>query len=383
MKSLTRFSILPASWLFLMILSQNGLSAAMPQSTQDMLKKMNLAPSLLSDIDRELQVPKDWPEKAKKEGKLRIISTWNPDEAKVLLAPFQERYPFIVIDHARGGTMEERDVKTLAAFKSGRILADVMTSVGGTFYMYRQLKAVEDLSSIPAVKRLPESAKAPDGLWVGTHTTYWCMGYNTNLVKKEELPKRWEDLLTDRQWRDGNLAIGNRPYLVGLPRWMVNGEESAKEFITKLFMEVKPQLRKEGMNALPELLAAGEFHAVIPVQESRLYQMSSKGAPVGFTCPEPVPVKVGDIIIMKGSPNLHAARLFINWILTKEGQIAQYVAGHRPPVHKELMRPEFIPFADQILGKKSHSWDPELENEVMPKLVEFWDGMWMRAGRAK
>lgn len=354
-------------------------SAPLPKSTQEMLKKLKIDATILSDIDKELQVPKGWIDGAKKEGKLRVFSTMDPPQADLFFRPFKERYPFIAIEYSRA-SHEDRAVRTLVAFKNKRLVTDVLTGIGGSFFMYKEAGALEDLRNIPNLKNNPEGTKDSEGLWVGMHNRYWCLAYNTKLVKKEDLPKKWEDLLTNPVWRNGNLALGNRPQLWLLPLWKVKGEKWAKDFVAKLFNEVKPQLRREGMNALLELLAAGEFYASIPSAEYRTYQKVLDGAPVSYTCPEPVPATFSEMAILKGTPNINAARLFVNWVQSKEGQIAQYLADFAPPVHKELQRKEFLPFADQILGKQAAMRDPGIELEIQPKLLEVWDDLWLRGG---
>ena len=368
--------------VFLLACAQSADSASLPKSTQEMLKKLKLDASILSDIDKELQVPREWEEKARKEGKLRVLTTPVSDREKEILLPFKERYPFIAIDFS-GSSQEERTIKTLVAYKGGRIVADLLTSIGGYFAAYRDANALEDLRLIPAWKNLPDGAKDPNGLWTGIYTLYWCMAYNTNLVKKEELPRKWEDLLTNPKWRGGNLAVGNRPQVWAPQLWKAKGESWTKDFLTKLLIEVKPQLRKEGLNALQELLAPGEYQAVIPAWGTRTQQKVLDGAPLGFVCPEPVPVSVSDAVILKGAPNLNAARIFLNWLLSREGQIAQYASAYITPVHRDLMRPEFIPFSDQVLGKEMSFRDPALEVDVVPQLEEFWNKLWMQPGRGK
>ncbi|MGH7774090.1 MAG: ABC transporter substrate-binding protein [Candidatus Binatia bacterium] len=363
----------------LSVAAHNAYSQSLPKSTEEMLKKLKLESAILSDIDKELQAPKGWIDGAKKEGKLRLFSTIDPPQAEVLFRPFKERYPFIAMEYSRA-SHEDRAIRTLVAFKNKRIVTDILTGLGGSFFMYKEEGALEDMRNIPNLKNNPEGTFDPEGLWVGMHLRYWCMAYNTKLVKKEALPKRWEDLLTNPLWRNGNLAMGNRPQLWALVVWKVKGEKWAKDFLTKLFTEVKPQLRREGMNAMLELTAAGEFYANVPAAEYRVYQKTLDGAPVSYTCPEPVPAAVSEMGILKGAPNINAARLFINWFLSKEGQIAQYLSDFAPPVHKDLRRKEFLPFADQILGKQAGFRDPAIELEVHPKLLEFWDDLWLRAG---
>lgn len=372
--------LIPALLLGLVqLFSVRAFSAPLPKSTQEMLKKLKLDGAILSDIDKELEVPKAWIDGARKEGKLRFFSTLDPPQANVLFRPFQERYPFVAIEYSRA-SHEDRAIRTLVAYKNKRIVTDILTGLGGSFFMYKEIDAFEDMRNIPNMKNNPEGTKDPEGLWVGMHLRYWCMAYNTKAVKKEDLPKKWEDLLANPKWRDGNLALGNRPQLWALALWKIKGEKWAKNFLTRLFAEVKPQLRREGMNAMLELTTAGEFYANIPAAEYRVHGKALDGAPISYTCPEPVPAAVSEMGILKGTPNLHAARLFINWFLSKEGQISQYVSDYAPPVHKDLRRKEFLPFADQILGKQLAFRDPASELEIQPKLLEFWDTLWLKSG---
>jgi iron(III) transport system substrate-binding protein len=354
-------------------------SAPLPKTTQEILKKLKVDPAILGDIDRELKVPQNWIDGAKKEGKLRVFSTIDPPQFDVLSGPFKERFPFIAIEYSRA-SHEDRAIRTLVAYKNNKSVTDILTGLGGSFFMYREINAMEDLRNIPNLKNNPKGTVDPEGYWVGMHMRYWCMAYNTKHVSKADVPKRWEDFLANPKWRNGNLAIGNRPQLWALQLWTSKGEQWIKDYLTKLFNEVKPQLRREGMNAMLELLAAGEFYATVPSAEYRTYQKVLDGAPVSYTCPEPVPGAVSEMAILKNSPNINSARLFINWFLSKEGQVAQYVADYAPPVHKDLQRKEFVPFADQIIGKPLAFRDPESELKIQPKLLEFWDELWLKGG---
>jgi iron(III) transport system substrate-binding protein len=382
---MTRSKIALAAFLssvFLVVTSVWVFSASAPQlpkATQEDLKKVKLDPSILSNIDAELKVPQSWIDGAKKERHLRIYSTFDPPQADQLLRAFKERYPFIAIEYNRA-SHEDRAIRTLIAYKNKKSVTDILTGLGGSFFMYSEIGAMEDLRNIPNWKNNPVGTVDPQGFWVGMHMRYWCMAYNTKQVGKADVPKKWEDFLTNPKWRNGNLALGNRPQLWALQLWDAKGENWIKDYLTKLFSEVKPQLRREGMNAMLELLAAGEFYGSLPSAEYRTYQKTLDGAPVSYTCPEPVPGAVSEMAILKGSPNINSARIFVNWFLSKEGQIAQYVADYAPPVHKDLQRKELLPFADQILGKQLAFRDPASELKIQPKLLEFWDELWLRGG---
>jgi len=248
--------------LFLPSLEFEVFSASLPKSTQKMLKSLNVKASILHDIDQELQVPKNWLEKAKKEGRLNIRGTpFLPEEVRLFLGPFRERYPFLEVDYF-GGNQADRSVKTLVAYRAGRILSDAILSVGGFILEYKQAKALENLRNIPAWRRSPDRAKEdPDGLWLGKSISYWCMSYNTKLVKKKDLPKKWDDLVTNPMWRNGNLALANRPQLLRPPMYstgMPNLALNLAGMLSRTSRSAPP-----ATTTLPSLLAAARvsFHS--------------------------------------------------------------------------------------------------------------------------
>lgn len=358
-----------------------SFSAGLPKSIQKALKSLKLDTSILSGLDKELKVPNEWIEGAKKEGIVKIRSTpLNSRERKLFLAPFRERYPAIKVDYF-GSNRASRTIKTLSAYKSGRYLSDIVANVGSFSYEFVKAGGVEQLQDIPGFKNPPEGLKDPEGRWVGSFSIYWCLAYNTRLVQKKDLPKKWEDLLTNPIWKNGNLALGNRPNLFAANLWLDKGEHWTKNYLTRMFKELKPQLRKEGMNALPQLAAAGEFYGVIPSHYKSPYNLLKDGAPLGFSCPEPVPAAVGgSAIILKGAPHLNAAKVFLNWLLSKEGQIAQYAATYWTPSHRDLIRPEFLPFADQILGRRHVFINANQMRSFLPELMSFWNDLWLTGG---
>ena len=354
--------------------------ASLPKATEKILKEIKVGGGILAGLDEELKVPPAWIEGAKKEGKLRVLSVWDPPQATEVFGPFKERYPFINITYNRAST-EERVIKPLVAYKTGRIITDLVSDMGGGFHAWKEASALEDLRNIPNLKNIPPLIiDSSGGLLVGLRYRYWCMAYNTKLVKKEDLPKKWGDLLTNPIWRNGNLGIGNRPELWAFMLWKANGEQWTKDFLTRLFSELKPQLRKEGMNAMLQLLGAGEFYATIPSAEYRVQQEVLEGTPISYTCPEPVPVATSEIGIVKGTSNINSARLLVNWLWSDEGQLAQYAGDFSPPIHKGLQRRELVPFAEEILGKPASVRDPGLQTEIGPKVINFWNELWIRGG---
>ncbi|MDH3242485.1 MAG: extracellular solute-binding protein, partial [Alphaproteobacteria bacterium] len=322
-------------------MAQPTAAADLPKATQNMLKELKLDASLLGDVDKETSMPAAWIEAAKKEDELRIGATWDELQFEKLIAPFQERYPFIKIKYSRA-TRHDRVIKPLLAFQTGRVITDVISGIGAKVAVFRKLKALEDISSLPNWKNVPVGMKDPKGQWVGQRLRYWCMSYNTNKVAKNDLPKTWDDLITNARWHDKKIGMGNRPNLWLITLWGAKGEAWAKDYARKMFSIVRPQLRKEGMNALIGLAIAGEFDASLPSAAYRTQQQASKGAPIGWHCPEPVPMAISELAIFKGTKKKNSAMMFVNWFLSREGQISQYAANYAPPIHKDLQRKEFL-----------------------------------------
>ncbi len=354
-------------------------AADLPKATQELLKKLKLEPSILGDIDKEIAMPGAWVEGAKKEDELRIGATWDELQFENLIGPFKERFPFIKIKYSRA-TRHDRVIKPLLAFQTGRVITDVISGIGAKVSVFRKLNALEDLSGLPNWKNVPEGMKDPKKQWVGQRLRYWCMSYNTKRVAKKDLPKTWEDLITNERWHGKKIGLGNRPNLWLITLWGAKGEAWAKDYAQKLFSIVKPQLRKEGMNALIGLAVAGEFDASLPSAAYRTQQQALKGAPISWHCPEPVPMAISELVIVKGTKKKNSAMMFLNWFLSREGQISQYGANFAPPVHKDLQRKEFLSYPEQIVGKKIAFREPDSLEKDLKDLVKFWDPLWF-AGR--
>ena len=270
----------------------------LPKRTEEILRSLKFGPDVLSGLDGELSVPPAWTAGAQKEGKLRISGSWDPPQFNEYILPFKERYPYIKIDYSRG-SFNTRSISLLVAFQQGRVVADVLTGFGGSFRQFKDAGALLDISDIPNVANVPAPMKDPGGLWAGHQTTFYCITYNTKLLKAEDLPRRWEDLLTSPKFRNQHLGIGDRPQLWLIALAGAHGEAWTDDYIAKLFADVKPQLRKEGINATISLTAAGEMAAALPTSGYRTRYEESKGAPVSFHCPEPVPGSTNEMAIMR------------------------------------------------------------------------------------
>ncbi|MGE5540502.1 MAG: ABC transporter substrate-binding protein [Gemmatimonas sp.] len=351
--------------------------ADMPPSAARIIADLKLGPEVTDRWEDEQVVPRTWLEGARREGALKINGSWEPKVFAALSKPFTERYPFIKINYTRGSNVT-RVQGALIAFGEGRYIADVVTGIDSSVKQFRQLDALADLGILPNIRNIPDAMRGRDDLWASVRIRYWCMSYNPTRISADEMPKTWDDLITTPKLRDHKLALWRGVSSWLLPLWGAKGEAWASDYVKKLFEIVKPQKRKEGANALVKLVIAGEFNASLASAEYQVKEQMGRGAPVAWHCPDIVPVSASTVGILKGNPDMNASRLFLNWLLSREGQIFQYVAEGSPPVHQDLQKLGFMPFPEMVAGKRIAFRNPEqLDDDITAMfnvLNPYWDG---------
>ena len=355
-----------------LFLAQAAVSAELPASTKKYLQTVKLSEDVLAGLEQDLVVSKEWMDGALKEGTVKVIGEWEPKQFAILNAPFAERYPSIKVVHNQASTMNARAVAPLVAFKQGQYITDIVTGFGGAVPDYKKANALDDLSVLPQFGQQVQGANDPESRWGGIKLRYWCMAYNTSLVKEQDLPKTWGDLLTNPIWRNGNLGIGNRPQLWALMLRNANGKEWIDSYLKTFFEVLKPQFRNEGMEAVLGMMAAGEVNGILPAAADTVRGLQNKGAPVSWHCPDPVPFLTTQIGILSGNPHINAARVWVNWMLSREAQLAQYVAEGSPPSHRGLQVPEMTVYPEKTLGRHL----VQGKEEDVPEIYATWRQYW-------
>lgn len=360
------------------VFTEPTMAADLPKSTQETLTKLKIDASLLKGMDEALNVPRSMLEAARKEGRVRIGATFDPKQFREFIRPFRERYPAIDVDYDRSSRYD-RVIKPLIAFKAGRVTIDAIIGFGGQGSGFEKLDALANLTNLPVYEQIPQFVKSPNGHLIGHRVQVRCFSYNTDKVKKSELPDTWGDIVASDRWKGKLLALTNRPDHWALHLWVTQGEEWTTSFLSKLFLEIKPQLRKEGENAALALLAAGEFDAMIGGTVHSASTLIKKGAPIGVHCPDPItPGSMTTVGIIKGG-NENAAKLFVNWLLSREGQIAQFYSAGYTPVYTDLQEAGFgsVPGV-KIDDKKRLFYHEDLWGEERAQLVKLWDSLWFK-----
>ncbi len=354
------------------------MAATLTDADKAMLATKKLDPAILDGLDQELAVPQAWIDGARKEGTVRARQSESERPMEKLVKVFEARYPFLKVEYvtARG---RELLIAPLLAYKNGTYLSDVIEGFNGTQDQFAKAGALTDLRDLPGWKNIPDDLKRDDGGAVGWKVAYYCTAYNKDVVKPADLPKTWDDLLTNPRWGNRTVGMASRPHLWLAMLWGVYGDKWLSHYEDQIFNVWKPQLRKELTSALVKLLAVHEFDLVLPAPEFAVVFARRAGAPVAYHCPEPVPTQPGPLGILKGSPHPYAARLWVNWLLSKEGQIAANTYVGTVPAHKDLQRSEFFPFPDTMMHKKmALQTDKVLEHT--PAIIADWTKRWNASG---
>src|SRR5204862_8013823 len=153
--------------------------------------------------------------------------------------------------------------------------------------------------------------------WVSQVQHVFVHAYNTNLVRKEDLPRRWTDLL-DARWK-GKLAIEGDDH-----EWLSSviadmGQDEGVKFWRQLVATNGISVRS-GHPLLTNLVASGEIPLALTVYQYSVEQAKKKGSPIDwFVIGSAVSITNG-IAIPKKAPHPRAALLFYDYMLAPEAQ---------------------------------------------------------------
>jgi len=253
-------------------------------------------------------------EGAKKEGEVVWYTSMAIDQSKVVVDRFQKKYPFIkpTLFRSGGGALMN---KVLTEARAGRFAFDV---VGGRGEMIQGFKEKNLLASYlsPETDMIDPDLFDKEGFWYTYYVVPNSLGYNTKAVRKEEIPKTYEALL-DPKWKGRKISMDNEAYLLlqGLiTGW---GREKAIDYMKKLAAQ-DPVLSR-GNTERVTMTGAGEYPLVIAYAHT-VEREKFKGAPIDWIALEPAVTEIDPLMIGSKAPHPNAARIFLDFLLSKEGQ---------------------------------------------------------------
>lgn len=268
-------------------------------------------------------------EAAKKEGTVMWYTSMAIDQSKVVVDRFQQRYPSIKANFLRlgGGALMNR---VLTEARAGKHFFDV---VGGRGEMIQAFKERGLLASYrsPETTMIDQDVYDKEGYWYTYYVVPNALGYNTKLVKREEVPKTYEELLHPK-WKGRKISMDNEAYLLLQGLISAWGREKAIDYMKKLAAQ-DPVLSR-GNTERVTITSAGEYPLVVAYAHT-IEREKFKGGPVDWIPLEPAVVEIDPLMICSKAPNPNAARLFLDYLLSKEGQ-EMLLEFQRIPVRKDV-----------------------------------------------
>src|SRR6201996_4812613 len=255
---------------------------------------------------------------ARKEGKLSYYSALELNVAERLCTAFEEKYPGISVRVERSGA--ERIYQRIAQEQGSGINAvDVANSTDPAHYLdWKSKDWLAPYLPEDVVKHFPADQFDPDGLWATSCAWMEVIGYNTSLVKAEDAPKSYADLL-DPKWQ--GKSVKATPGYSGaiMTATFVLSRELGWEFFEKLAQQKVLQVQSAADP--PKKLLLGERAVMADGNDYNLFLSKEQGQPVEVVyASEGSPLIIVPTGIFRNAPNPNAARLFQSFFFSLEGQ---------------------------------------------------------------
>ena len=270
-------------------------------------------------------------EAAKKEGKVVYYTSIDLPIAERIAKSFEAKFPGIAVRVERTGA--ERVFQRIGQEYASRIHAvDVVNSSDAAhFVAWRRDGILQPFVPEDVAKHYAPEHSNPDGLFAAFRVGLCVIAYNTSLVKKEEAPKSYADLL-DPKW--AGKTVKAHPAYSGT---ILNATFQIARDIGWAYFEKLAQQRVMQVQSAtdpPKKLALGERAIMAEGGEYVILQLKEKGDPVEIVYPaEGTPTIVGPNAIFRNAPNPNAARLFQNYMFTAECQQLIIDSGGMHSVH--------------------------------------------------
>jgi iron(III) transport system substrate-binding protein len=266
--------------------------------------------------------------KALKEGgTLNYYGTLAQINAEKILPVFEKRFPGIKVNHI-DATADKLAARAITEARGGRVIADVFQfNLENIVQVVDQNLVLDKLP--PEVSAYPGNLKGPQ--WVASDLIFIVGAWNTNVVKKDEEPKQFEDFAEPR-WKGRLIAEPRDAELLIALTQKHKSQEKAAAVLRKMANN-NIEFHK-GHSQLAELLVAGQSGACVTCYSHHYPSRIKKGAPVGYMLTEGIATIVATAVA-KGAPHPNTAWLWARWVASEEGQRA-YAEGGRTPAHPKV-----------------------------------------------
>jgi iron(III) transport system substrate-binding protein len=296
-----------------------------------------LAASVIADTGVAAQARwEDIVRAAEKEGEVTVYATNSAGDLQVIWDAFRKQFPRIKLNSVGISTTSEIVTKVMAERRAGQFLVDVMLGAPGatynSFYRGKTLDPMPPALVMPEVTDLSKWWKGrhryvdPEGQFVFVYQSslYGPPVYtNTKLVNLDSIRSVWDIL--DPKWKGKMIGLWPRAnYVSTALLFMYHHPQVGPKFLERLYSEMDLTYFSDFRQGT-DWLAAGKYQICVLC---RLRRAQEQGLPVSEVSPyhfkerPGIGSNNGAIVLMNNHPHANAAKVFINWYLSREGQIA-------------------------------------------------------------
>lgn len=302
---------------------------------------------------------------ARKEGALTLYTTIAEKDLATIVKPFESKYG-VRVTVWRAGTDKVLQ-RTLAEAAARRHVVDVIHFGTPEMEALSREKILLPVTS-PLHQELQPGSVPAHREWAATLLSVWVQVYNTKLVKKDELPKSYRDLLNPR-WK-GKLGIEAKGQ-----DWFASasdsmGGEAGLKFFRDLVATNGMSVRL-GHTLLNNLVVSGEVLLGLNVYSYMPEQAKKRGAPIDWFVLEPAIARSNAIGVARRAPHPNAARLFYDYLLG-EAQ-PQFASMNYVPTNTKVASP--------FKGIKIVQTNPVRTLDEADKWLALFDRTFVRRGR--
>lgn len=349
----SRAAIFWCRCVIVLLLAAAGPSQALAQEARDVR-----ALAMYEGADRMSRLE----EGANREGVLNLYTSMTAPTMAKVKADFERRYPGVKINLWRASS-EAVLQRSVTEARANRHTFDVLETNGPEMEAAQREKLLVPVRS-PNFRDLIPSALMPHREWVATRLNLFVQCFNTNLVKKEDLPKTFNDLLHPR-WK-GRLAVEAADH-----DWFMSvidtlGEEKGLKLFRDIVAANGMSVRK-GHALLAELVIAGEIPMGLSCYNFKIDQDRKAGMPVDWISVGPLIARPNGAGISRHAPHPHAALLFY-----------EYMISHAQPLLTGL---ELVPVSAKIdsplKGRPSQFVDPKRALDEQAKWEKLFEEIFM------
>jgi len=345
-----------------LFLALAALGAAIPAHAQVKANATAADVALYAGPDRAQKVI----EGAKKEGELNLYTSAQSDDIGAVAAAYEKKYG-IRVSMWRSSS-EKVLQRAIAEARANRRSMDVAETNGPEMESMHREKILQLVRS-PHLADLVAPALLPHGEWVGTRLNVFVQAYNTKAVRKQDLPRSWEDLF-DPKWK-GKLGIEQEDadWLAGMLGELgeAKGTKVFKDIVAKNGMSMR-----KGHTLLAQLVVSGEIPLALTVYNYKAEQLKAKGAPIDWFAIGTAIARPNGVGVARAAPHPHAAVLFYDFEISEEGQ-------------KILAQRDFVPTSRKVdtpLNKLPLKFvDPSVTLDQYDKWVNLYQEIFGAGGR--